>query len=99
MGLLDKLRSGDTNLTPYDGDTPNINLLATYQSPLHDSYSITGNGAEAVNNLYQQYLDGTGNILPTPSQLDLNAVPPTRSPQWWRGAPAQSLPYTLNQPQ
>ena len=93
MGLLDKLLSGQTTLTPYNGNNPNINLLATNQSPLHDNYSITGNGAENVNNLYQQYLDGTGNLLPTPSQLDLGGNPPSISPS------GQALPYTLNQPQ
>jgi hypothetical protein len=41
---------------------------------------------------YQQYLDGTLNILPTPSQLDLEGKTPTISPT------GQALPYTLNQP-
>lgn len=98
MGLLDKLQQDGSNLTPFDGATPTVNQLATAQSPLHDSYSITGQNVGEVNNLYQQYLDGTNNILPTPSQLDLNAEPPTLSPQYWNGAPTQALPYWNNRP-
>ena len=92
MGLLDKLQHGDSNLTPFNGNTPPTNPLATAQSKMHDSYSITGQNAGAVNSDYQQYLDGTINILPTPSQLDLGGVNPSISPT------GQALPYTLNQP-
>jgi len=92
MGLLDKLQHGESNLTPFNGATPAVNQLATAQSPLHDSYSVTGNNAMGVNSLFQQYLDGTNNVLPTPSQLDLGGVNPTISPT------GQALPYTLNQP-
>jgi len=93
MGLLDRLQGGGSNLSQYNGNTPPINPLATQQSKLHDSYSITGQNADSVNTDYQQYLDGTGNILPTPSQLDLNGNPPTITPS------GQSLPYIFNQPQ
>jgi hypothetical protein len=92
MGLIDKLTKGDSNLTPFAGTTPPTNPLATAQSKMHDSYSVTGQNAGAVNADYQQYLDGTLNILPTPSQLDLEGKTPTISPT------GQALPYTLNQP-
>jgi hypothetical protein len=92
MGLLDKLQQGDSNLTSFNGATPATNQLVTAQSPLHDSYSITGQNVGGVNSLYQQYLDGTNNPLPTPSQLDLGGVNPSISPT------GQALPYTLNQP-
>ena len=92
MGLLDKLTKGDSNLTPFNGDTPLTNPLATAQSKMHDSYSITGQNAGAVNANYQQYLDGVNNLLPTPSQLDLGGQTPNVSPT------GQALPYTLNQP-
>lgn len=92
MGLLEKLQQGASNLTPFNGDTPPTNPLATAQSKMHDSYSITGQNMGAVNADYQQYLDGANNILPTPSQLDLGGTPPNTSPT------GQSLPYTLNQP-
>jgi hypothetical protein len=92
MGLIDKLQQGDSNLTPFNGNTPPTNPLATAQSKMHDSYSITGQNAGTVNSDYQQYLDGAINILPTPSQLDLGGVNPSISPT------GQALPYTLNQP-
>lgn len=92
MGLIDKLQQGASNLTPFNGDTPPTNPLATAQSKMHDSYSITGQNVGVVNSEYQQYLDGTNNLLPTPSQLDLGGVNPSISPT------GQALPYTLNQP-
>jgi hypothetical protein len=92
MGLIDKLQQGDSNLTPFAGATPPTNPLATAQSKMHDSYSITGQNAGVVNSEYQQYLDGANNLLPTPSQLDLGGKAPTISPT------GQALPYTLNQP-
>ena len=92
MGLLDKLTNGESNLTPFNGNTPPTNPLATAQSKMHDSYSITGQNAGVVNNDYQQYLDGANNTLPTPSQLDLAGVTPKISPT------GQALPYTSNQP-
>ena len=99
MGLLDKLQQGDSNLTPFDGVTPPTNPLATAQSKMHDSYSITGQNAGAVNLNYQQYLDGTNNLLPTPSQLDLGGTIPQVAPQFFNNSQTQKLPYTLNQPQ
>jgi hypothetical protein len=99
MGLLDKLVNKDSNLTPFDGATPSTNPLATAQSKMHDSYSITGQNAGAVNSDYQQYLDGVNNLLPTPSQLDLGGQIPPIAPQFFNNSTAQKLPYTLNQPQ
>ena len=92
MGLINKLQNGESNLTAFNGNTPSTNILATAQSPMHDSYSITGENAGGVNNLYQQYLDGAPNMLPTPSQLDLGGVPPTVAPS------GQALPYMNNLP-
>jgi hypothetical protein len=92
MGLLDLLQNQGSNLTAYDGTTPPVNVLATNQSPMHDSYSITGNDMAYVNNAYQQYLDGANNNLPTPSQLDLNGGIPSVTPS------GQGLPYLNNLP-
>jgi hypothetical protein len=92
MGLLDKLINKDSNLTPFDGATPPTNPLSTAQSKMHDSYSITGNNSSDVNSSYQGYLDGTVNLLPTPSRLDLGGTPPSVSPT------GQPLPYNTNQP-
>jgi hypothetical protein len=99
MGLLDKLINKDSNLTPFDGATPQTNPLATAQSKMHANYSITGQNAGTVNSEYQQYLDGTNNILPNPSKLDLNGVIPPIAPKFFTNSQAQKLPYTLNQPQ
>jgi hypothetical protein len=84
MGLLDKLLNGGSTYTPYNGTTPGINPLATKQSQLHadgagtPGYSVNGGFFGSVNSAYQTYLDGTNNILPQPSQLDLNGVAPTQ---------------------
>ena len=99
MGLLDKLQQGDSTLTSYNGNTPPVNPLATAQSKMHDSYSITGQNAGTVNTDYQQYLDGTNNVLPTPSQLNLGGQVPYIAPKFFTNSSAQKLPYTLNQPQ
>jgi hypothetical protein len=93
MGLLDKLQQGGSNLTSYDGATPPTNPLATAQSKLHSEYSVAGRDQQAVNTNYQQYLDGTNNMLPMPSQLDLGGVVPTFAPS------GQALPYSTNAPQ
>lgn len=99
MGLLNKLQSGESNLTPFNGTTPPTNPLATAQSPMHDSYSITGQNAQSVNTSYQQYLDGTNNFLPTPSQLDLGGQVPTFAPQFFNNSQTQALPYSTNAPE
>ena len=77
MGLLDKLQQQGSPLTAYDGTTPNINPLVTPQSQLQ-TYSLNGANGNEVNNAYQQYLDGTINNLPQPSQLDLNGITPSQ---------------------
>jgi hypothetical protein len=92
MGLLDLLQNQGSTLTAYDGTTPSINPLATPQSQMHTGYSINGTNANVVNGSYQEYLDGTANFLPTPSQLDLNGATPNISPS------GQGLPYLNNLP-
>lgn len=82
MGLLNKLQQGDSTLTPYNGNTPSINILATNQSSLHATqdgsagYSLDGNSFSVVNDSFQTYLDGANNVLPTPSLLDLGGNTP-----------------------
>jgi hypothetical protein len=84
MGLLNMLQNQGSVLTPYDGTTPSINPLATQQSTMHADagggagYSLSGATAGSVNSAYISYLDGTNNILPQPSQLDLNGTTPPR---------------------
>jgi hypothetical protein len=83
MGLLDKLTTQGSNLTPYDGATPKINPLATKQSQLHANgnqpgYSLDGSGAAIVTADYTAYNDGYNNALPRPSQLDLNGKTPSK---------------------
>lgn len=84
MALLDKLTTqGGSSLTPYDGKTPKINLLATSLSPLHaegstPSYSLNGSNASTVRAFYESYDDGSVNALPQPSQLDLNGRTPKK---------------------
>jgi hypothetical protein len=83
MGLLDKLTTQGSNLTPYDGATPKINPLATKQSQLHANgnqpgYSLDGSAAAIVTADYTSYNDGYNNALPRPSQLDLNGKTPSK---------------------
>jgi hypothetical protein len=82
MGLLDKLtQQGTLYSITGNGSTPSTNVGATQQSKLHANgekpgYSINGNFAEEVTKAYASYVDGTANVLPQPSQLDLNGGPP-----------------------
>lgn len=76
MAIKDLL---ETKGSPYslNGVTPQINPGATHSSILHakgdqPSYSVNGDNRNSVNAAYQQYLDGTNNQLPQPSQLDRN---------------------------
>ena len=83
MGLLTKLTTEGSNLSKYDGATPPVNPLATKQSKLHadgnqPGYSLDGSDFSDVNSAFQQYNDGVNNILPQPSQLDLNGTTPPR---------------------
>jgi len=64
MSLKNKLTSGASNLTEFNGNTPNNMPGASSQSKLHDEYSLNGNP-----NLP---------LKPSPSQLDLNGVTPAK---------------------
>lgn len=66
-----------------NGQTPAINPGATQQSKLHadgkdPGYSLNGSDFTDVNAAFQSYNDGVNNILPMPSQLDLNGVAPSQ---------------------
>ncbi len=63
MGLLDKLTQQGSNLTKYDGGTPDTMPGSLSTSRLHDQYSINGN---------PRFLG-----KPSPSQLDWNGKTPT----------------------
>lgn len=101
MGLLDLLQANKSALTPFGGNTPPTNPLATAQSQMHadpsgaPGYSLTGVNSIEINNNYQSYLDGVSNILPQPSQLDLGGVEPKASTV---PNSTQVYPYTLNSP-
>ena len=72
MGLLTKLTlTGSPLCISNNGGSVPVNPLSTDQSLLHDEYSITGNNFAIVNSQYQTYIDGTVNLLPQPSQLDV----------------------------
>jgi len=89
MGLLTKLTTDGSPYSYGDGTTPNTNPGATQQSKLHadggqPSYSLNGANFSTVNTAFQQYNDGVNNILPQPSQLDLNGQTP---PQYINNLP------------
>lgn len=76
------LNSGASSLG-FGGTTPSVNPGATQQSKLHadgdqPSYSLNGANKSAVNAAYNEYLDGSPNPLPQPSQLDLNGASPSK---------------------
>jgi hypothetical protein len=87
MGLLDKLITDGTNLSPWDGSDPSTNILATDQSPLHafgtsPGYSLNQSFAGEVIAAAAAYstngYGGIGNGLPqTVAALDLNGAQPT----------------------
>ena len=101
MGLLEMLTANKSTLTPFSGETPKTNPLATAQSSLHadpsgaPGYSLTGANPIEINNSYQSYLDGTSNILPQPSQLDLGGTNPRTSTV---PNSTQVYPYSTNAP-
>jgi hypothetical protein len=64
MGLKDQLTNNGSNLTQWDGTTPSQMPGANKQSRLHYEYSINGNP-----NMPQK---------PSPSQLDLNGLTPSK---------------------
>jgi hypothetical protein len=83
MGLLNKLQTAGSTLSIANGGQVATNPLATQQSKLHadgnaPGYSVNGANASLVNSQYQQYVDGAPNILPQPSQLDLNGSTPSQ---------------------
>ena len=83
MGLLDKLTVTGTPYSYGNGTTPTVNPGATQLSILHadgsaPGYSLDGTGFTTVNSAFQQYNDGVNNILPQPSQLDLNGTTPNQ---------------------
>lgn len=83
MGLLTKLQTAGSTFSIANGGQVATNPLATQQSKLHadgnaPGYSVNGANASLVNNQYQQYVDGAPNILPQPSQLDLNGSTPSQ---------------------
>jgi hypothetical protein len=81
MGLLDKLTTGGSNLSKYNGGPGVVNAGATKQSKLHadgskPSYSLNGINFPNVNAAYIGYDDNTPNQLPQPSELDINGITP-----------------------
>ena len=83
MGLLTKLTTAGSVYSYGNGVTPSTNPGATQQSKLHadgnqPGYSLDGSDFSTVNSAFQQYNDGAVNVLPQPSQLDLNGTTPPR---------------------
>jgi len=81
-GLRDKLTTDGSVLSYGNGQTPATNPLATQQSKLHADgnqagYSLDGSDFADVNGAFQAYNDGKNNVLPMPSQLDLNGQRPS----------------------
>lgn len=64
MGLKDQLANAGSNLTQWDGSTPSDMPGASEQSRLHNQYSINGNPAMGKK--------------PSPSQLDLDGLTPSK---------------------
>lgn len=64
MSLKNKLTSGTSNLTAFNGATPSTMSGASDQSKLHNEYSLNGSP-----NLP---------LKPSPSQLDLNGITPAK---------------------
>ena len=83
MGLLNKLTTAGSPYSYGSGTTPTVNPGATQQSKLHTDgnqpgYSVDGSDFSTVNAAFQAYNDGVNNILPQPSQLDLNGATPAK---------------------
>ena len=75
MALLDKLTKDGSKYSIANGGQVAINPLSLKTSELMQ-YSLDGSNAQQVNAAYQQYVDGTPNTLPKPSELDLNGKAP-----------------------
>lgn len=89
MGLLTKLTTAGSPFSTGNGATPPVNPGATNLSKLHadgnlPGYSIVGANFSTVNAAFQAYNDGVNNVLPQPSQLDLNGTTP---PQYINNLP------------
>ena len=83
MGLLTKLTTAGSPYSYGNGTTPITNPGATQQSKLHTDgnqpgYSVNGSDFSTVNAAFQAYNDGVNNVLPQPSQLDINGVTPSQ---------------------
>lgn len=83
MGLLTKLQTAGSTYSYGNGQTPATNPGATNQSKLHadgnqPGYSLDGSDFTVVNTAFQQYNDGVNNVLPQPSQLDLDGTTPNQ---------------------
>lgn len=83
MGLLNKLTTAGTPYSYNNGTTPITNPGATSLSKLHvdgnqPGYSVDGSNFSNVNAAFQAYNDGVNNILPQPSQLDLDGATPSQ---------------------
>ena len=101
MGLKDKLIADGSNQTQWNGSDPSINPLVAGpgnglpSSTLHSngdpamSYSLNGSDQSVVNTGYQEYIDGSPNVLPQPSNLDTEGLKPASS--YDNTAPAEGL--------
>jgi hypothetical protein len=83
MSLLNKLKTGGSNQSKYNGSTPPTNVGATKESKLHaygntPGFSLDGSYPTDVTAAYVSYDDGYNNALPRPSQLDLFGSPLTK---------------------
>jgi hypothetical protein len=82
MDILTKLTIAGSTLSKYNGSNVPTNTLATKLSDLHadatgaPGYSLNGAYVGTVNPQYAAYDDGAVNVLPQPSQLDLNGAQP-----------------------
>ena len=82
MGILTKLQTDGSTLSINDGGTPMTNPLVVENSihsngTIGNSYSLNGSNANAIGALVAQYEDGKNDLLPPPSNLDLNGLTPT----------------------
>jgi len=86
MGILNLLTNQGSQLSKYNGETPNL-VASTPQSKLHGTfdgdfgYSTEGFYYDEVNAQWQAYDDGMVNPLPQPSQLDKGTSAPIKYEQ------------------
>ena len=87
MNLEERLKKEGSELSRFNGETPPTINQDTINSKLHNEYSINGTPG----------LPG----FPTPSELDLNGVPPSVAGHGntTPGASTQPLPYLDNIPE